>query len=222
MDTDLLLKILIAAAAAGVLGWRISHAYRSERSSRDHLLDGFGQLLAAPRFNKATQGLPEVSGELDGTPVLVSLDADTLALRTLPTLWLVARWAREHMGVVDVLLDQSGTEYFLDDREFDARTAPPEGWPESAVVRVSGAEARPILDALERVDPSAYPALKYVVIDRHELKIRMRCARADRQTYRVLRSATFKPDSITPDLAAQTVAALRAVEDAICEVKHEG
>lgn len=222
MDLGLLLKILAAAAVAAVLAWRISHAYRTERMARRHMLDGFADVVGEPRFERSLQGLPGLRAELDGFPVAISLDADTLALRTLPTLWLEARWAREHGGTVDALLEPSGTEYFVPDRDFAARAEPPAGWPPSTVVRVSGAEATPILEGLARVDPMTLPALKYVLIDRRETRVVMRCARADRQTYRVLRSATFKPDSVTTDVIEQTLAALRGIEKALLTETQRG
>lgn len=222
MDFALALKILAGAAAVSLLGWRISHAYRTERVSRRHMLDGFAAALSSPRFDKGPQNLPRVRGALDGTPVVIALDSDTLALRTLPTLWLEARWAREHSATADVLLDPSGTEYFEEDLGFDSRAAPPPGWPDSAVVRVSGAEAAPVLDGLSRVDHTAFPALKYVLVDRHELRVTMKCARADRQTYRVLRSASFKPDAVTPEIVDQTLAALRTIEGALRTAAEEG
>jgi hypothetical protein len=222
VDLALFLKILAAMAAASLLGWRISHAYRTERVARRHMLDGFASTLSSPRFDKGLQGLPRVRGALDGTPVVIALDSDTLALRTLPTLWLEARWAREHGATADVLLDPRGTEYFAEDFEFDSRAQPPTGWPESAIVRVSGAEAAPILAGLSRVDPGAFPALKYVLVDRRELRVIMKCARADRQTYRVLRSAKFKSDAVTPQLIEQTLSALRTIEDALRATTEQG
>jgi hypothetical protein len=222
VDLAFLLKILAAVAAASLLGWRISHAYRTERVARRHMLDGFASTLSSPRFDKGLQGLPRVRGALDGTPVVIALDSDTLALRTLPTLWLEARWAREHTAILDILLEPSGTEYFVEDLEFDSRAEAPSGWPDSAIVRVSGAEAAPILDRLARVDPVAFPALKYLLVGRRELRVTMKCARADRQTYRVLRSAKFKSDVVTPELMEQTLSALRTIEGALRTATEEG
>lgn len=213
VDPGLALKILAGVALPGLLGWRFSHAYRTERVARGHILDGFAAALSSPRVEKGLQGLPRLKGVLDGRPLHVSLNADTLALRTLPTLWLEARWARDHGAVVDVLLEPSGTEYFAEDIAFDTRVEPPKGWPQSTIVRASGGEAAPVLEALAQVDPASFPALKYVLLDRHETRVVMKCARADRQTYRVLRSATFKPDAVTPELVEQTIAALRSIED---------
>lgn len=222
MDLALVLKILGAAAAVSLLGWRVAHAYQTERVARRHMLDGFASALSSPRFDTGTQDLALVRGGLDGAPVAIALDSDTLALRTLPTLWLEARWARAHGATVDVLLDPSGTEYFVEDREFDSRTEPPAGWPNSAVVRVSGIEAAAVLRGLAHVDPTVFPALKYVLVDRHELRVIMKCARADRQTYRVLRSASFKPDAVTPEIVEQTLAALRTIEGALRTATEEG
>lgn len=215
VDVALAAKVCVAVAATALLGWRILHASRSERAAKKDMLAGFAEAIGGPRVEKGLQGLPRLRGELDGHPLAVSLDADSLALRTLPTLWLEARWGREHAATVDLLLEPSGTEYFVRDGGFEARAEPPKGWPASTLTRVSGAEAAPILEGLEHVDPAAFPALKYALVDRRELRVVMRCARADRQTYRVLRSATFGPDAVTPAVVEQTLAALRGIEAAL-------
>ncbi|MHB9114030.1 MAG: hypothetical protein ACYC6T_05480 [Thermoleophilia bacterium] len=222
MDLVLALKILAVFVLTAFLVWRFSHAYRTERVARRHILDGFAAALSSTRIEKGLQGLPRLKGVLDDRPLHVALNSDTLALRTLPTLWLEARWAGEHGAVVDALLEPSGTEYFTEDIAFDSRVEPPKGWPQSAVVRASGFEAASVLEGLTHVDPTAFPALKYVLLDRHEVRVIMKCARADRQTYRVLRSASFKPDAVTPELVDQTIAALRSIEDALRAATVQG
>ncbi|MBU2601225.1 MAG: hypothetical protein KKA32_03550 [Actinobacteria bacterium] len=195
-----------------LLWWRIKHAYRDEHVGREGLLDAFVAALPDATVDKGPQGLPRLRGRLDGAALLVSLHADTLALRTLPTLRLEARWDRPHNAVVDVMLDPSGTEYFAEGLGLGGRAAPPEGWPDTTIVQVSGIEAVPIVERLSAVDPRAFPALKHILVSRDELRLTMNCARADRQTYRVLRSATFKPDAVGPVIVKQTIDALRTLE----------
>ncbi len=220
MDVTTALKLLAAVGLTLLLGWRLQHAYRTERQARMHMLDGFQEVISSPTLEKDPRGMPRLRGLFEGTPLVVSLDADTLALRTLPTLWLEARWARAHQGTVDVLLDQSGTEYFVGDLGTATPTRPPAGWPETAVTRASGVDSAPILEALARVNPSAFPAIKHVLVDRDELRVTMKCARADRQTYRVLRSATFQPDAVKPEIVTQTLTLLRSIEQAIRPVEN--
>lgn len=201
-------------AVALLLWWRIKHAYRDEHVGREGLLDAFLAALPGATIDRGPQGLPRLRGQLDGAALLVSLHADTLALRTLPTLRLEARWEHTHDAVLDVMLDPSGTEYFAESLGLGARAAPPDGWPDTTIVLVSGIEAAPIVERLSGVDPSAFPALKHILVKRDELRLTMNCARADRQTYRVLRSATFKPDAVAPDIVDQTIGALRTLETA--------
>ncbi len=206
---------MLVLAVAPLLWWRIKHAYRTEHVGREGLLDSFLAALPGSTVDKGPQGLPQLRGQLDGAALLVSLHSDTLALRTLPTLRLEVRWDRTHNAVVDVMLDPSGTEYFSESSELGGRAAPPEGWPDTTIVQISGVEAAPIIERLSRVDPRTFPALKHILIDRDELRLTMNCARADRQTYRVLRSATFKPDAVGPGIVSQTMAALRTLEAAV-------
>ena len=48
----------------------------------------------------------------------------------------------------------------------------------------------------------------------------LRCARGDRSTYRVLRSANFPADAVTPYIVQETLDLLREIEDIVKSEVH--
>lgn len=214
MDAILLIKIFVAVAAAAVLIWRIASIHSREAGGRTHMLDAFEEAVEYPRMRRSPWGYPRLDGSLDGYLIRVDLVPDTLVQRTLPTLWLEARWARPHEGRICVIRDPVGAEYSFDTDQFPTRIAPPPGWPSRTEVRSAGARVD-LLQRLARFDIEGYPALKQICLTDNEVKVTMRCARGDRNIYRVLRSATFPGDAVSTEFVAETINALRAVEAAV-------
>lgn len=216
---DLILPAKLAAATAAALApvlitWK---GHSSERRQRIHMLDGFLGRLQTAKVGMSPWRYPVVQGALDASPVRVDLIPDTLVLRTLPTLWLQARWLKPHVGRLRVTVEPSGTEYMADDLGLTTRFAPPSGWSRTTEVCGSGSGSLLLLHELQRVDLAAFPSLKLIELTERELKVTMRCARGDRTTYRVLRSAKFAPDAVTPQLIDETLTLLRTVEETLSE-----
>ncbi|MEO6056106.1 MAG: hypothetical protein ABIQ49_04630, partial [Gemmatimonadales bacterium] len=149
--------ILIASTLTGLLGWRSLRATRAARSEQLHFLDPFLPALEQPEVRASALGYPVARGRLDGHALRLELIPDTLAFRTLPVLWLEARWARPHGGRLRVVVRPTGAEYFGHDhtltRRFDLGDwpVPAEAWGE----RGSG----DLLQRLLTLDPAAFPAL---------------------------------------------------------------
>ena len=99
------------------------------------MLDGFLSVLGEPRTGIEPWGYEFVEGLLDGRPARVSLIPDSLITRTLPTLWLEARWASRHDAWLCVIAQCNGMEYFSDDVDEGQRLDLSSDWPDSTVAR---------------------------------------------------------------------------------------
>jgi hypothetical protein len=217
----LFLKIAVAAAAAAFLYWQISRYAGEERHGRVVMLDPFRDQVTRPEVSIDALGYPVVNGELDGHPLRLSLFPDTLVMRTLPVLWLQALWTRPHSGRLRVTLEPAGTDYFNEPDDLRTRFASPEAWQRKAEPCGKNADSLSLLRSLERVDVDELPALKAVEISEQALKLTFRFARADRGTYRVLRSARFQGGPAPDDLVAQVLGGLRQIQDALEEGEAE-
>ena len=80
------------------------------------------------------------------------------------------------------------------------------------MVRGKGPASVALARRLRDLDLTAYTDLKMLTLSETETKVIMRCARADVAHYRVLRSADFAEDSVTPDLVVETVRVVRDIE----------
>ena len=155
------------------------------------MLDGFLSVLGEPRTGISPWGYEFVEGLLDGRPARVSLIPDSLITRTLPTLWLEARWASSHDAWLCVIAQCNGMEYFSDDVDEGQRLDLSADWPDSTVARGKGPQSSALARRLRAIDLEAYRDLKMLTLSETETKVIMRCARGDVPVYRVLRSADF-------------------------------
>jgi hypothetical protein len=208
------LKLMLAAAAGVLLTRQLLAARHAERVRRRHMLDAFLPRLKNPRLKLGRNGWPVVHGELDGHALTLMLVPDSLAYRTLPRLWLEARWTRPHRARLRLLLRPAGGECPTDGPDWSHRLVGPSRWKVPVEASGSGPEALPLLHQLETVDLAAYPALKQLLVSESDLRLALRCAEADRGAYRVLRAAAFECGPVAEPLVEETLAALRGIEEA--------
>jgi hypothetical protein len=124
---------------------------------------------------------------------------------------------RPHTGRLRVTLDPSGNEYFSEPDSLRSRFAPPASWRRGAEPCGENADSLHLLRLLEQVDVDRHPALKAVEIGPRALTATFKMGRADRGTYRVLRSANFRPGPASDELVEQVLSALREIENALEE-----
>ena len=75
---------------------------------------------------------------------------------------------------------------------------------------------------LAHLDLADFPELKQLTISPQELKVTLRCARGERQMYRVLRAAQFPPDCVSPHLVAESLAVARATQEVLAAEQEAG
>jgi hypothetical protein len=214
MEADLFLKIAVVAAVALMLGWRLVVATRTEHLEMASMLDPFLSVIEGATLTRSPWRYPRIDGALDGHPFRVDLVPDTLITRTLPTLWLEVRWAFREEGRFCVTVDPVGTEYFSDDQECGVRLEPPDQWHIRTNVRADRS-GRALVGRLTEFDLTKYPSLKRVTMRDGELRATLRCARGERQIYRVLRAARFPADCVSAALVTEALSVARDVRDAL-------
>lgn len=221
MEFDSLWKLAVFAIAALFLIWRLFGVRRKDREDRARMLDGFLPEIERPVSSTSPWSYPRVEGRLDGHPVRIDLVPDTLVVRTLPTLWLQLRWMQAYEGSLCVTVDPVGAEFFSDDADCGRLLPGPASWGARTEVHAD-ARGGVLLRRLSAFNPSTYPSLKQLAVLPGEVKITLRCARAERSTYRVLRAAKFDPDCVTPAIVAETLAAARRARDVLTIQEEAG
>ncbi|HUR95287.1 MAG TPA: hypothetical protein VMY76_11925, partial [Gemmatimonadales bacterium] len=202
--------ILIVSALSGLLGWRALRATRVATRDQLHLLDPFLPLVGQPHVEVSPLGFPVLRGLLDGHALRLELVPDTLAFRSLPVLYLEARWARPHTGRLRVVVQPTGAEYFGDDHTLTKRyelrgwSVPCQAWGEG--------RAEALARRLEAVDPAGAAALKLVSVREDQLCVTFRFAKAEPSAYRVLRRARFETSAVDSEFVTDTLRLLRAIE----------
>jgi hypothetical protein len=213
LDWWLIAQILVIAAAALLLGWRLVDAYRRETLGRWHMLDGVADVLDDAHIERTPWRYPRLRGSLEGIATRIDLIPDTLVQRTLPTLWLQVAWEREHDADVNIVFDRVGTEYMAENGAYDWPLRSAQGWPERTEVRGRGRSGKAMLDRLGSLGLADHTELKQVRISAHAAMVSFRCARAERTTYRFLRAAVFRPDAVKREQVVEALSVLKAVED---------
>jgi hypothetical protein len=212
MDGSLMIRVAIVVAAALGLGYLYIAYFRRDRHKSQHMLDEFVGVVDAPVVTRSPWGYERLQGRLDGAPVHIDLIPDSLITRTLPTLWLEVRLARQYDAFLCVITLCNGMEYFADEVDEGTLLNTPRTWDETTRVRGTSQASVALLRQVAGLDLGAYPHLKLLAFDTGGLKVVMRCARGDLTQYRVMRSATFPEDAVPPSLVNETLSLVRDLE----------
>lgn len=143
--------LAVAAAGSAALGWMYRRDRRCEIARRRSLFDECRGLLDGAELCQDGADYPSLAGRHEGFPVKLRLLADTIQLRKLPVLWLVATIRRplRVAGAFDMMIRPDNTEYYSPHERLRTVLPAPSRWPEDAVVRCDRADViAPLLDSL--------------------------------------------------------------------------
>lgn len=199
--------MLLAAAlvAAGLLlVWiQVRHVRRVGIERRD-VLAGAQHVLDQPHLEQHGIDYPVLTGSYKGNRVTVSFIVDTLALRTLPTLWLSVTLSRALPleGPIDFLRRPSATDIVSPGLRFPCEHEVPEDWP--AHLRIATpAGAVPSLSAMSWVLPLLRDGrTKDVLLAPAGARLIREVARAELGQYRVVKRAKFATEVTAAELGA--------------------
>ncbi len=188
--TGFWLALLMGCGAVTLAALHHRHV-RRVRDDRGSLFDDCEGVLASARVTRRGLNFPVLVGRLGAAPVRVEPVVDTLSMRTVPVLWLVATVGLPHPAPVhlSVLARTCGTEFYARHHEAGTPVALGPGWPKDLVVRCDRPEElSAYAGLLERLTMfMADGQVKQVAISGATARVVWRCATAVPSTYRVTR-----------------------------------
>jgi hypothetical protein len=187
---------------------------RRARAERHWLFDAVGDLLGNAAARPG-HDYPVLTGDYRGHPVRLEPLVDGLAMRTLPSLWLLATQYRRLPvdAPLDVLARPTGTEFYSPNATYAHELAAPEGYPTSVRIATPDPRTAPV---------SILPTLRSLAEDRRTKEILVsaggvrvvhKLAEAAQGPYRSTRRARFGEVRIAPAGLAELLDALTEIGD---------
>jgi hypothetical protein len=190
-----ILGSLLALLLAGLL---LRHYLRSAATQREEPGRLFAGVLSILDESEAkageTAGTYVLTGRYRGHAVQVKVLADTLALRKLPSLWLMVTIPTPlPLGsTLDLMMRPAAVTSFSNFDHLDFTMETPDGFPDHLVIRSDAPRPALPLDLVARhLSPLRQPRGKELLISPKGLRLVMLLAEADRARYGVFRQADF-------------------------------
>ncbi len=218
--------LLLAGCGAVILAVLHHRHVARVRADRGSLFDSCSAVLTDARVLRRGLDFPVLSGRWGAVPVRVEPVVDTLSMRTVPVLWLVATIGlpRPVAARLSVLARTCGTEFYSRHDEAGAPVQLGPAWPGSLAVRSDEPEelARQT-DLLDRLAGfMADGQVKQVALSGATARVVWRCAGAASSTYRVTRRVDLtgvRADPVALGEVLDTVLDLAAMAGGLTEVE---
>lgn len=210
--------VFIVAAVISWVVWRKS--VRLGRMRR-HLLDAAKDVLGDASETPLTSGYVRITGTYRGAPALLEPVVDTLTVRKLPVLWLMATVPAPVAvrGSFDLLMRASGTEVFSRFHSLPHGIEVPDGFPQWAGIRTDNPAGLPPLHVIARHLQRFHDGGgKELLITPKGLRLVVMLDQADRGGYLLFRDARFDTVSVTADMVRSLFDDLHALRE---ELEHE-
>jgi hypothetical protein len=179
---------------AGFMAWlQIGHVRRVKRD-RCAAAGPASEVLTDVRVVQDGIGYPTVRGRYAGTDVKLEMVVDTLTMRQLPRLWLVATVRRELAlhNPVDMVLRPVSTDVVSPGARFACERPRPRLWPEHMRIATPLPGPIPELDELDVLTGLLRDErTKSVLVAPGGVRVVTELARGDVARYRVVRRADF-------------------------------
>jgi hypothetical protein len=213
-----LVAVVAGLAVIGLAAIQTRHRRRVGRERRA-VLAGVEGLFTEVTVSQDGIGYPSLRGRWNGHWVKLDLVVDTLAMRQLPTLWMLVSVLRPLpvRTPIDITLRPRSSDIVSAGTAFAYEHAPPPGWPED--LRVTTPE--PALPPLEVLDESVelleQPTTKGLLIAPGGVRIVHELARGAIGQYRVVRRPKFA-FAVEPERVTALLRAADAVADRVDDV----
>jgi hypothetical protein len=216
-DTKTILGLLLAAALAWLF-WR--YIQKRKQAQADLPAQLFADIL--PLLDHAELkpgeaiGTWQITGSYRGNAFQLKAITDTLAVRKLPSLWLMVTLpGQQPIAVtIDLMMRPQGPTTFSNFDFLPHTLRTPRGFPEDAVIRSDRPDAiipedamRPHLSWLQGNRG------KELLLSSKGLRMVLQAAEADRARYGVFREANFGERAISATLAQKAMDTLLAISD---------
>lgn len=181
----------LAIATLFVMHRRYRRRVRAERGAFFQRCLG---LFETYRVLQDDVDFPVLEGRYRGFDVRLEPVVDHVAVRKLPSLWLLAT-LREPLpleGITDFLARPLNTEFYSPAIHLDHRLATPAGFPDTVHVRTDRPDVQPLAERLRPCGALfADPRMKELVVGPGGVRLVYQAAEGQRAQYMVLRQADF-------------------------------
>ena len=181
----------LAVATLVVMHRRRRQAVKRERGA---FFAHCGGLFEESRIVQDDVDFPTLEGRYRGLAVRLEPIVDHVAVRKLPSLWLLVT-LRETLplaGVTDFLARPLNTEFYSPAIHLDHRLATPAGFPATAQVRAEHPESQPPAELLRPYGVLfGDPRMKELAVGPGGVRLVYQIAEGERAQYMVLRQAEF-------------------------------
>lgn len=188
------LALVLVALAVGALILMHRRRRQQVRRERAAFFDRCSGLFEAGGSRQDDVDFPVFEGRYRGYSVRLEPIVDHVAVRKLPSLWLLVT-LREPLplaGVTDFLARPLNTEFYSPAINLEHRLATPKGFPDTVQVRTSHPERQPPADRLQSYGALFNdPRMKEIVVGPGGVRLVYQVAEGERAYYMVLRQAEF-------------------------------
>lgn len=211
--------VIVAIGLAVILFRRFRDSSRQRREAPAKLYGPIKPLLENWRYEgDSTAGYPQIVGYYEGLPFRIHAVVDTLAVRKLPVLWLMATLPEPVpvKATFDMMMRPAGPTTFSNFDLLPAAIRMPPDFPDGAVIRTDDPERllpgfliTPHLGVFDDV------RMKELLISPKGVRLVWQIAEADRARYGVFRQAEFGEVVLNPDRVRILLDRLIAIRQSI-------
>lgn len=221
MTLQTVLGLLIACGLALLLIRRAVDRRARAAAEPQRLFENVAGLLENPRLDPTgTVGVHRLVGDWRGLPVQVQTVVDTLAVRKLPSLWLMVTIpdALPLSATFDLMMRPASATSFSNYDHLAHGVALPPGFPEHAGLRTDNpAGLLPASLITPHLDVFDNPRTKELLISPKGLRLVVQLAEADRARYGVFRQADFGTVTLEPEAVLDILHRLARIRQAILD-----
>ncbi len=216
MTPQIVIASLLTLALGAFLALRWSRRAAAMRARPETLFGPAKAVLTdAHAFHGETAGVFELSGRFEGHEVRVKAITDTLAVRKLPSLWLMVTLpgAVPVGATFDMMMRPSAHTTFSNFDTLPVTVALPPGFPEEAAVRTDDPDGMVPADVIRpHIAPFFGRRAKELLITPKGVRLVHLLAEADRARYGVFRQADFGDVTVSADLLTGMIRELLAIK----------
>jgi hypothetical protein len=210
----------LAALAVGVhLVSRYRKASRARREAPDRLFGSARAVLSGSYFeDTGSVGYPQLVGHYRGHPVQVRAVVDTLAVRKLPSLWLLVTIpeALPLKATFDLMMRPTGPTTFSNFERLPIALDRLPDFPDFSIVRTDDPNHLPPPHVIvPHLGMFASPRGKELLITPKGVRIVWQLAEAERGRYGIFRQAEFGDVRLEPELLSTILDRLIAIRQSI-------
>jgi hypothetical protein len=215
MRYDLLALTLVFLAVLWFMHRRHRAAVKAQRAS---VFEACLPLFESYRVTQDDIDFPVLTGRYRGYPVRLQPIVDHVAVRKLPSLWLLVTVQGDipYEGVFDFLVRPMNTEFYSPSASLGAEIEIPPGWPQHAAMRSDAPERMPPLDLLRpHIALFDDPKMKEFLVTPRGVRLVYQANEAARAYYLVLRQAQFEDIVIPAGLVRRLLESAIAVHQTL-------